>query len=156
MTSPPVAFRLTPVLCAVVVAGGLILGGCGDESGATPKSATARQSTAQEDTVPGSEPAAATGCPKQLAAFVASLEALRRRLAVGLAYDDYVDAVKSLRAAYSRIPVHRLTLDCLRTGTPGERALNAHIDAANAWGECLAEAACTTATIAARHLSTAQ
>jgi hypothetical protein len=33
------------------------------------------------------------------------------------------------------------------TGTPGEKALNKYIDATNAWGECLADASCTTATI---------
>jgi hypothetical protein len=33
------------------------------------------------------------------------------------------------------------------TGTPSEQALNEYIDAANAWGECLADAACTTASI---------
>lgn len=33
------------------------------------------------------------------------------------------------------------------TGTPAEDALNRYIDAANAWGECLADASCATATI---------
>lgn len=105
-------------------------------------------------------------CPPQLDAFVRELRALRRELAVGLSYEQYAAAVADLRAGYGAIPVERLTLDCLSdAGTPAEEALNRYIDGANAWGECLADAACTTATIepvlqrkwrvASRHLSDA-
>ena len=44
--------------------------------------------------------------------------------------------------------IDRLAIDCLSaTGTPAEAALNKYIDGANAWGECLADASCGTATI---------
>jgi hypothetical protein len=33
------------------------------------------------------------------------------------------------------------------TGTPAEAALNRYIEATNAWGDCLADASCTTTTI---------
>ena len=56
--------------------------------------------------------------------------------------------MKSLRRDYDDLPVGRLTIGCLKTaGTPAEAALNKYIDGANAWGECLADAACTTAAI---------
>lgn len=158
MTPAPAALRSLPAACAALVVLALALPGCGKES-AAPETATAREAAA------GSRPdtPAASTCPQRLTAFVGSLEALRSRLAVGLAYEQYVAEVKRLRSAYARVPADRLTLDCLATGRPAERALNRHIDAANAWGECLADASCTTATIepllqrewrtASRHLS---
>lgn len=108
-----------------------------------------------------------SACPRQLVAFVDSLAALRSELAVGLSHAEYVAEVKDLRASYRQIPVDRIAVDCLLgTGRPSERVLNEHIDAANAWGECLAEAGCTTARIepvlqrrwriASRHLSAAR
>jgi hypothetical protein len=75
---------------------------------------------------------------------------LRSNLAVGLSYEQYAAEMHGIRTAYDEIPVKRLTIDCLATaGTPGEKALNQYIDAANAWGECLAEAGCDTASIEA-------
>lgn len=148
MTPPPAAFRLPPLACALALAAVLAWGGCGEEGAAAPEDGAARQSSARPDVAPA--PSAATagsGCPRQLGAFVDSLDALRRQLAIGLSYEQYVARVKGLRGSYDSIPVHRLTFDCLATGRPGERALNEYIDAANAWGECLAEASCATAAI---------
>jgi hypothetical protein len=145
MTPPPAALRLPPVACLLAAALLLVASGCGEESGAA-ESAAARQPPATASAAPAG-PTPAAGCPKQLGAFVGSLDGLRRRLAAGLSYDDYVTAVKGLRASYREIPVQRLAFGCLATGRPAEKALNKHIDAANAWGECLADAACTTATI---------
>ena len=73
---------------------------------------------------------------------------MRHQLAVGLSYDQYAARVKSLRHGYDALPIDRLTIACLRTtGTPAEAALNKYVDAANTWGECLADASCTTAAI---------
>src|SRR5207342_3306041 len=87
-------------------------------------------------------------CPAQVGAFVESLDSLRRQLAVGLSYEEYAARVKSLRHSYDDLPIDRLGIGCLKTtGTSAEAALNEYIDAANAWGECLADASCDTATI---------
>lgn len=142
MTPVPPAGRRLPLLgCALLVALALALPGCGEKG--APADAAARRPKANAGRI-----AAAGGCPGQVDAFVRSLGALRSQLAVGLSYEQYAAAIEDLRAAYDEIPVGRLALDCLATtGTPGEQALNEHIDAANAWGECLADAACTTAEI---------
>ncbi len=142
MTSPPAAFRLLSLAGVLVATLALLLAGCGEtETAATEGSTTGVKAKT-------AAPATAPGCPRQLGAFVGSLRALRSQLAVGLAYEQYVETVKGLRAAYDEIPVGRLTLDCLAaTGAPSEKALNKHVDAANAWGECLADASCATATI---------
>jgi hypothetical protein len=158
--APPAARRLSLLGCALVATLALGLPGCGEEGTAAPGGATAQPPKAKARSAAG-------GCPKQLDTFVKSLDALRRRLAVGLSYEQYAAAIEGLRASYAEIPVDRLTIDCLATaGTLGERALNEYIDAANAWGECLADAACTTAKIepvlqrrwrvASHHLSEAQ
>lgn len=147
MTPAPAAFCSPPVACLLVVALLLAASGCGEESTAARESTAAARSIGEPNADGAAGRPPATGCPKQLGAFVDSLDALRRQLAVGLPYDDYVARVKRLRASYEEIPVQRLTFDCLAAGTPAEKALNEHIDAANAWGECLADASCTTATI---------
>ncbi len=162
MTSPPAALRAPLVACLVAVSLISVLPGCGEEGTAAPESATAQRPAPKAE----SRGPAAAACPQQLRAFVGSLDALRTQLAVGLSYEQYVAKVKSLRASYDAVPVERLTIDCLSRGTPSEQALNKHIDAANAWGECLADSACTTATIepvlqrkwriASRYLSEAQ
>lgn len=146
MTPPPAAFRLSLAACLLGVALAVLASGCGEQSTAAGERGAAKRPAATSAGHPAGR-APTTGCPKRLGAFVNSLDALRRQLAVGLAYDDYVARVKNLRASYEEIPVDRLTFDCLATGTPAEQALNKHIDAANAWGECLADAACATETI---------
>jgi hypothetical protein len=138
----PAARRLPLLGCALVAALALILPGCGDE-GTAPDKATAQRPKAKT-----AGAAAAGGCPQQLDAFVKSLDGLRRQLAIGLSYEQYAAAIEDLRASYDEIPVGRLAIDCLAaTGTPSEQTLNEYIDATNAWGECLADAACTTAKI---------
>jgi hypothetical protein len=147
--APPADRRLAPLGCALVAALALTLPGCGGDGAPAPDRAAAH--AAQQPKTAGTTPrarASAGGCPRQVAAFVDSLDALRSRLAVGLSYEQYAAQIKRLRASYGEIPVDRLALDCLTaTGTPSERALNEYIDATNAWGECLADASCTTATI---------
>ena len=161
-----IARRLAPLSCAFLAALALALPGCGEEGSAARESAPP---PSKADAKTGSKEATsgADGCPRQVGAFVKSLDTLRGRLAVGLSYDQYAAAIADLRASYNRIPIDRLELDCLTTtGTPAERALNKYIDGANAWGECLADPSCTTATIepilqrkwriASHHLSEAQ
>jgi hypothetical protein len=139
--APPAARRLSLLACALAAAA-LSLPACGSDGDATAESAAA---------APGKQAEAAARdrpCPRQVDAFLNSLDALRRQLAVGLSYEQYTVRIKALRASYGEVPVERLEIGCLAAaGTPGESALNKYIDAANAWGECLADAACTTAAI---------
>lgn len=82
-------------------------------------------------------------CQSQLGGFVGSMDGLRRRLAVGLTYDQYVDEVRGVRSTYGKIPVDRLQIDCLTAvAAPGEKAFNRYIEAANDWGECVSESGC--------------
>jgi hypothetical protein len=141
---PPVSpsprwLALLPCLLAAALA--LSLSACGSGGAATAENAP--------PTLPKPRAkVAATPCPSQVNAFVKSLDILRRQLAVGLSYEQYAAKIKQLRSDYDGIPIDHLTIGCLRpTGTPSEKAFNKYIDAANAWGECLADASCTTATI---------
>jgi hypothetical protein len=73
---------------------------------------------------------------------------LRRKLAVGLTYEQYMRELRTVRGAYRAIPAERIRLGCLLgAGTPGERALNLYIEAGNAWGECLATASCRAESV---------
>jgi len=142
--SPPPARRLFLLGCVLLGLAALLLPGCGGEGAATAESTNAPQAKRQAEVkVPSAQP-----CPAQVDAFVKSLEAMRRQLAVGLSYDQYAARVRLLRHGYDALPVDRLTIACLKsTGTPAEAALNKYIDVANAWGKCLADSSCTTATI---------
>jgi hypothetical protein len=143
MPASPVGRRL-PMLGLASLCAALALSACGGggESTTTAKTAAAT-SKQQARAKPAGDP-----CRRQVGGFLRSMTALRGSLAVGLSYEQYAAAMHGVRAAYDKVPVERLTLDCLSaTGTPAERALNRYTDAANAWGECLAEAGCTTASI---------
>jgi hypothetical protein len=148
----PVTIRLCLLGCALIAALALSAcggGGDGGSGGGTDRTRTAAESSpsAQPTTgaasgIPGKE------CQGQVGGFIGSMDALRRRLAVGLAYQQYVHEVEGVRAAYRRIPAARLALDCLNgVGAPGERSFNVYIGAANAWGECVGEAGCEAATV---------
>jgi hypothetical protein len=133
--------------CTLVAVAALSTPGCGDDSAATAGSSTSTQAKPKSSPTPR---AAAAGCPRQVYAFVRPLDTLRRQLAVGLSYERYAAAVEALRSRYDDLPIDRLTIGCLKTtGTPAEAALNKYIDAANAWGKCLADASCATATTVA-------
>lgn len=76
------------------------------------------------------------------------MDSLRRKLAVGLTYEQYLHELHGARRAYEAIPAERVRLGCLlAAGTPGERALNLYTEAANEWGACLATASCTSALV---------
>ncbi len=142
--SPSPTRRLPLLGCVLLGVAALLLPGCGSDSTATAESTNATQAKQRAEV----EVAAGSPCPTQVGAFVKSLDVMRHQLAVGLSYEQYAGRVKSLRGSYDGLPIHRLSIGCVSaTGTPAEAALNKYIDAANAWGECLADAACTTATI---------
>ena len=138
-------------LCQATIAGAtlslaLVLGACG------------AQSTPGEDAVEAAPASAAHGvragdvtCRGQLRPLLAAMGMLRTDLAAGLSYDRYVSELRRVRAAHRRIRAERLQLGCLvAAGAPAERALDRYLEAANAWGECLATAACETASIEPR------
>jgi hypothetical protein len=137
--------RLLLLGCLLIGALALLPAGCGAGGAATGADTVSTQTKA------AAKPKAPTttgGCPSQVDAFVKSLGTLRRQLATGLSYEQYAAKVKSLQGSYDKLPVDRLTLKCVTTtGTPAEAALNKYIDATNAWGDCLADASCSTATI---------
>lgn len=108
------------------------LSGCGDDGTAT----------AQK------EPVVASSCSAQLGGFVDALDSLRRQLAVGLTYAEYLEEVRRLRRVYRDVPVEQLAVGCMVVaGTPSEQAFNRYIEAVNAWGECLATAGCETESV---------
>jgi hypothetical protein len=156
----PAAVRLPLVGCALLTAlllGVVLLGGCGGgdadwsaEAGATVASG---ETTAKEQPPPPRKrkrsPAPAAGtCQSRLGSFVASMDSLRRRLAVGLTYDQYVAEVRGIRSTYRKIAIDRVEIDCLdAVGAPAEKAFNHYIGAANQWGECVSEAGCSSETV---------
>ncbi len=87
-------------------------------------------------------------CQGQLRPFLHSLDALRKKLAVGVNYDEYLRQLHGVKADYDGIRAGDLQLGCLTAvGGPGERALNRYIGAANLWGACIADLACETESI---------
>jgi hypothetical protein len=145
---------------AGLLAAALLLAGCGGEGSETTGEATiaAGAPTAAGKPRPGQEQKekapprrhvpAGDLCQSQLGSFVGSLDGLRRRLAVGVTYDQYVAEVRGIRSTYGEIPIEKLRVACLTAvGEPGEKALNRYIEGANDWGECVSEAGCDTATI---------
>lgn len=138
--------------CTLAVGLALGLSACGGDSGqanAEAKDAT----TAGSETRPAAQkendavPAAET-CAGQVGGFLDSMAKLRSDLVAGLSYEDYVAAVESIRGVYHRVPVAKLTLECLRAaGTPGESGLNKYIEASNAWTECVETPGCESATV---------
>lgn len=127
-------------LCAAALA----FSACGSGGGSTTTEKTAATPAKQRGQIkPAGDP-----CQRQVGGFLRSMTALRSNLAVGLSYEQYAAEMHGVRAAYGKVPVEQLTLGCLyATGAPAEQALDKYTDAANAWGECLAAAGCTTASI---------
>ncbi len=136
--------RLSPAATVCVLLGlALILPACGEDHTATAERATTAQNAGK---AAGST--AKRQCRSQLGGFLDSLDSLRGQLAVGLSYDAYLQQVRETKAAYNRIPADRLAIGCLAiAGTPGERALNWYLDAANSWGDCLADVSCSTESV---------
>jgi hypothetical protein len=152
----PAAAR--PTLAGCALAAVLLLGGCGgggsDTVVQTDATVTSHAiTTTAQKPVPKQgkqqQPASPAGpCQGQVGSFVASMDSLRRRLAVGLTYDQYVAEVGGIRSTYRKIPIDRVEIDCLNAvGTPAEKAFNRYIEAANDWGRCVSEAGCSSATV---------
>jgi hypothetical protein len=165
------------VACLALAALALPLASCGGGGPATASSASAESADAE---VEGSvqnradlarqrpRPSVPSGrCATQVGGFVDAMDGLRRNLAVGLSYEQYVSEMKGIRSAYDAIPTDRVALGCLRAaGTPGESGLNEYIAAGNTWTECVETPGCESATIeaelqqrwrkASRYLSKAQ
>ena len=136
--------RLSPAATAFLLLGlALILPGCGEERTAAADRAGAAEDSTQAASAEVAGTLAERQCRNQLRPYLGSLDALREKLAVGLNYEDYLREVRRLKAVYDEIPVKRLAIGCLTAaGAPGERALNRYLDAANAWGDCLAQVSC--------------
>ena len=155
--------RVRLIGCALLAA--LLIGGCGDGADSTsaptmtsdearfqdrPSPSEEKSGNDAEGPVadaPGHVPAGDL-CQSQLGGFVGSMDGLRRRLAVGVTYDQYVAEVRGIRSTYGEIPIEKLQVDCLaRVATPGEKAFNRYIEGANDWGECVSELGCGTSEI---------
>jgi hypothetical protein len=156
----------TPAIALAVLA--LAASGCGKQTSA---SGSAQSTSRVALPLHGNDQATRAGakgggCGAQLGGLLRSMDTLRTRLAIGLTYESYLHRVNGLRATYDEVPVGRLSLNCLSTGAPAERALNEYIAAANLWGDCLATPGCDTGNvepklqrhwkIASRYLSRAQ
>jgi hypothetical protein len=150
------AARLLVLSWAILAA--LLLGGCGGD-GEDETAAVTRES---RETTRADKPEAKGGerkqaprpvpagdlCQSQLGSFVGSMDGLRRRLAVGVTYDQYVAEVRGIRSTYGEIPTRKLQIDCLTlVATPAEKAFNRYIEGANDWGECVSELGCDTSAI---------
>jgi hypothetical protein len=141
----------------------LALSGCGDggepaaDGGqatkrAAPASAAARAAPVDLSANPRRRAAAAARrCGRTLGDFLDSMESLANTVAVGLDYENYLDTVKRVRGSYAGVDADRLALACLgRVAGPAEQSLNAHIEAANAWGDCLADSSCELGAVEPR------
>lgn len=132
-----------------------ILAGCGDEQttaagvGTPAGKRAARTEAAPSGGAPTpGERAAARQCRGSLGELLDSMESLNNTVAVGLAYDGYLNAVNHVRATYADVGADRLPFVCLaQVAGPAEGALNAYIDAANVWGECLSTASCDPGSV---------
>jgi hypothetical protein len=148
----PAAARPTLAGCALVAL--LLLNGCGGDGSSTPAKSGATVTSRAITTTAAKQgkqrqlPSPGGPCQAQLGSFVASMDSLRRRLAVGLTYDQYVAEVRGIRSTYRKIPIDRVEIDCLSAvGTPAEKAFNRYIEAANDWGSCVSEVGCSSATV---------
>lgn len=160
----PAAARLQLVGATLLAA--LLLAGCGggsDPDSTSPPTVTSGEGRFQDRPRPSEEKSgnddegdgddgrhvpAGDLCQSQLGGFVGSMDGLRRRLAVGVTYDQYVAEVRGIRSTYGKIPIDKLQVDCLaRVATPGEKAFNRYIEGANDWGECVSEVGCGTTEI---------
>lgn len=152
-SSPALARRLLAVLALAATVG---VASCGGDDGGSAAADREGIRTTITSTGPGgpvtgpggSGRSAAAGkaapsCEIRLGDLLRSLDRLRVRLATGFSYEQYAGAVRRARGAYADLDADRLPPTCLvAAGTAAERSLNRYIEAANAWGACLADAGC--------------
>ncbi|MGD9736164.1 MAG: hypothetical protein AB7V58_11250 [Solirubrobacterales bacterium] len=144
--------RVAP-LAAAALALALALPACGGEAPAAPQPTDATLTAPSAEPPAGAKPAAiaATPCARALGGFLDQLEHLRRSLVIGVSYEQYVAELGTVRAAYRRVPVGELDLACVAgPASAAERSFDGYLAAANAWGECVSEAGCETATLEPR------
>lgn len=88
-------------------------------------------------------------CQSAMGPLMRKLGALQSRLAVGLNYEAYGEAVGSARVVYDRIDYSEVGgVRCLTTvGLSLERALNQYATAAGIWTDCFTDIYCEMDTI---------
>jgi hypothetical protein len=136
----------------LLLSAALILSSCGGERTSAAVRPTGEATTAAYPRPQVKQIAATTAsddsCRAQLGSFVGLMASLRRNLARGRSYGEYLHEVQEVRRAYHRIRPNELSAACLLySGGPAEGALNRYIDAANDWGNCLATSGCGTASV---------
>lgn len=144
--------RLSSATVGLLLGLALIFSSCGgggtttaDRATSTPPGGAASPPTVTQET--HGKPIK-DSCRHQLGGFLDSMAALRRKLARGLSYDDYLREVQATRAVYAKISFRKLPAGCvIAVGAPAERAFNLYIDATDTWGDCLATVSCDTRTI---------
>jgi hypothetical protein len=118
----------------------LFSAGCGDEQSTAAESAHLRTGDVSRTE--------ARRCRRVLGDFLDATESLQNSVAVGVSYESYLTGVNHVRASYAETEADNVPLLCLVwVAGPAERALNAYIDAANEWGECLADSSCNAESI---------
>jgi hypothetical protein len=141
--------RLAPLLAAALALA-FALPACGSESSAAPEPSTApAPEPSSGETLPTEAPvAAATGCGPQLTGFLEALEHLRRNLAIGVSYEQYVAELGTVRRTYEQVPVAELDLACVSgPARSAERSFDGYLAAANTWGDCVSDPECATAEL---------
>ena len=128
----------------------LALTACGSQAPAAPEPTTETTArSAPGESFSSGEPApASTPCAPQLGGFVEALEHLRRSLVIGVSYEQYVSELGTVRESYQQIPVAELDLACVSgPATSAEESFDGYLAAANAWGDCVSESGCETASL---------
>jgi hypothetical protein len=143
-------YRTGPRRLAAALLVGLAIGlaGCGGGEDETVAAGTGEGKQASAQRAPaGTDPR----CLNQLGGLLGSLDRLRDQLVAGVTYEQYVAELNDVRAAYAKLPLKRLGLDCLsRVGTTAERSLNRYIEAAEIWSECVEVPGCQSSSIEAK------
>jgi hypothetical protein len=149
--------RLGPAIAVLMLIAALVLPGCGDGETSAAGAGQSVPGTGARATANGSQTTASASkapvgpgarrqtahCRHALGDLLDATESLDNLVAVGVDYESHLSAVNHIRAVYAEVEADELPLPCLAAvAAPAERALNAYIEAANVWGECLADASC--------------
>ncbi len=138
----------------------LALPACGSQSSAAPEPTTTQSARSAPPAAhapaktgagrPAARGASAT-CTGGLDGFLAELEHLRRSLAIGVSYEQYVAELGTVRKSYQQVPVAELDLACVSgPAASAEESFDGYLAAANTWGDCVSEAGCETAALEPR------